>query len=605
MNISPFLHITVKELFLFLSKQVGILCVFCFITVICTWPAAVHISDSVIGDGGDNYEVLSYVYLAKQNILSGRFPLSHTDTFRYPVGFNLSSGSDQHLFIYVASVLSFLISEIPAFNVTVLFFITINGVVSFYVFSKLFSSQRLGLVGGILYGYSYYVLSKAGGHMNIMQVYGFPLVAYFVYRLWHKWALRSVIGLFIGLLLVALSSVQYFAIVISSLIVLMPLVCIFHFNEVISKISHISFRDMYRFICVLCTFLIAFSYLFYGHVELYLKEFTHATFSNETNRFTDITRINLISYLVPSPYLQTFFSIFASKILNGLNWATTNAYANSISGSVFLGLVEIMIFIYFLVLPKNRGSWFLLSSFIVFFSICLGDNPYFPYAYLKVVPIFNIVGETERFFVVHYLFLTLLVLKSLSGGKGKFVVWFVVTCLLILERITTNFFLSPIPVKSYQEVVQKIPGTAVLDIPILDWPLVEYNLLPFFYNKKIVGGYFQWFGDREKEKSLIQSEVFRPLRCQSDAPLIDAVELVDTLQKNDIQIIVLHKDFIYYDKQCDTFRLNIQTLLGNESGKGSPSLVGYNPMIDINAQKLPMRINKVYSDADASVYEVR
>ena len=141
----------IKNFFAFLFFS---LCVMIF-----TYPAIFHLTDMVIGDGGDNYEYLSYQYLAAQNLSQGETPLAYTDTFRYPVGFNFGAGSDARLFVLLGGILNPILGGILTHNFLLLLILSLNGFCAYLFFKELSKSNLLGLFGGLTYGYSYYVLA--------------------------------------------------------------------------------------------------------------------------------------------------------------------------------------------------------------------------------------------------------------------------------------------------------------------------------------------------------------------------------------------------------------------------------------------------------------
>jgi len=96
----------------------------------------IDVSNVLIGDGGDNYEFFGFMHLARENMLSGKMPFSHTNTLRYPNGFNFNYGFDGIAPVFTGAVLGMIISPILSYNFTVVLILFTNIFCSIYFFEK-------------------------------------------------------------------------------------------------------------------------------------------------------------------------------------------------------------------------------------------------------------------------------------------------------------------------------------------------------------------------------------------------------------------------------------------------------------------------------------
>jgi hypothetical protein len=116
------------------------------LTIIFTYPSAFNLNTRLIGDGGDNYEYLTYQFLAADNLKKGFAPLAHTDKIFYPVGTKLSV-TDGMFSSLTGGLFNFLFSPSVSYNLTVLLVFVLNGVFSFIFFYKATGSDLGGCIG--------------------------------------------------------------------------------------------------------------------------------------------------------------------------------------------------------------------------------------------------------------------------------------------------------------------------------------------------------------------------------------------------------------------------------------------------------------------------
>src|SRR3990167_7871149 len=132
--------------------------IFLFFTFLFTFPSLFNLSDKIIGDGGDSYQFLGFQYIAKLQVSQGKFPFGWTNYWRYPVGFDFSIGYDSTLFVLVGFVFyQFFGNPVVVYNLSVLMILFLNCILSYLFFAKITKREDLGLLGSIVYGFSFYV----------------------------------------------------------------------------------------------------------------------------------------------------------------------------------------------------------------------------------------------------------------------------------------------------------------------------------------------------------------------------------------------------------------------------------------------------------------
>lgn len=543
---------------------------FLIITIIITYPSIFSLNGKLIGDGGDNYHQFVFQYIASQKITKLQFPFSHTDILRYPVGFDFGAGSESVLIILTGAILSIFSNSIFAYNLTILIFFTLNGFLSYVLFRYISKNYILGLIGGLIYGYSSYVIARSAGHPNLFFVGGFPLLVYSILKCKNDFTIKNVFYILVSLTLIYLGSYAYAMLLFSTFLVFVPILFIFYKNEVFSFMVNL-FKNIKKILLISMPVLIVIITFGYSHFHTYI---TGDYFKPDRSKIVTLLEYSpsIKDYFIPNKYLPLQINKIFKNVGNSLK---------SIEKVVFIGWLEIFVFVLFLAFYKNkREKYFILSVTLVFFVLTLGHmSPetkiYLPYYYLHKVFPFSFVDEPARFFVIFYLFITIgiiLFLKQIYKNDIKtYLLLLVITALIVFERFPLNYWLSPIfNERPYVKVVKQTRSTAVLDIPV-SYENTVYDVLPYSYGKKIVSGPFHWFADTEKPRAFIKDNELTRFMCGGTQllPNINQIinkKLIQTLKENDIKTIVVHKNDLedhakYYFPECADARMQTSLLL--------------------------------------------
>jgi len=546
-----------------------VLIFFLVTTIIITYPSILNLNSKLIGDGGDNYHQFAFQYIATQKIRSLQFPFSHTDILRYPVGFDFGAGSESVLIILTGALLSIFTNSVFAYNLTMLIFFTLNGLLSFILFKYLSKNYTLGLIGGLIYGYSSYVIARSAGHPNLFFIGGFPLLIYSIFKCKNDFTIKNVTYILVSLTLIYLGSYAYAMLLFSTFLVFIPVLLFFFRIETYLFISNI-FKEIKKIILISIPILLVIIIFGYSHFHAY---FTGDYFKPDRSKVITLLEYSpsIKDYFLPNTYLPFQITEVFKNANNSLK---------SIEKVVFMGWLEIVIFLLFLVFYKNkRVKYSILSVVLAFFILTLGHiNPetkiYLPYYYLHKILPFSFVDEPARFFVIFYLFITIgiiLFLKQINlNDKKTTLLLFVVITLIILEKLPLNYWMSPIfNDHSYVQVVKETQSTAVLDIPV-SYENTVYDVLPYSYNKKVVSAPFHWFADTEAPKAFIKNNGLTRFICGRSQILPNINQevnkkLIQTLKENDIKTIVVHKNdpedhAKYYFPECTDARMQTSLL---------------------------------------------
>lgn len=553
-----------------MKKGLPVFLFFAVMSLIITYPAIFHLSDKLIGDGGDNYQSFAYQYIASSKIRQWQYPFNHTDIFRYPVGFHFEKGHDSVISILIGSGLSLVLNNISAYNLTVLALFVINGLLSYLLFNYLSKSNLIGCIGAFIYGYSSYVIARSAGHLNLMLIGGFPFFIYSVLRIKSSgWNIKNTILFYLSITVVIFSSYQYGLVLIGSIMLNLPLVLIFLNEE--------NWQNLQKYpsgkkpvLAISFIFLIIILFFSYPFITaLITEEFVRV---DRSALYADFSP-DLKDFIIPNNYLP----LLITHLFKNLN----NSF-KSIERSVFVGWLEIGLFIVYIIFKRqNRIKKYLICSTIVFFILSLGfinknTGWIMPYYYINRIIPFSFIPEAGRFFIIFNLIVSIgitLLLSDLLRLKKtylSYILMIIIAVALISERLPKNYWLSPVfSDKEYVQRVKKQPGGAVLDLP-LSYYNTTYDILPYAYGKKIVNGNFQWFAHTEKTKSFIRETGLEKFACGYNSP-INLIEtsnnkLIKQLVQANIRTIVIHKNDLedkakYYFPQCADARLQTSILL--------------------------------------------
>lgn len=553
-------NITIKEL-LFVSLF-SLLCILFF-----TFPSVLHLSDKYIGDGEDNYEYASYQQLAVKNVSEGSAPFTTTTFWRYPIGFNFERGFDSFLTVTTGTVLGLIFAFPLAYNLTLYFLMLLNTLCTYVLFKTISKTRLIAFIGVTMYAFSFYALAKVHSHPNLLFIGGFTLFLYMLLQIIKKKTptFLDFLLLFLSGLLIAVGSLLYFVLFLLFLFIYVIFFILTSHNSILllrnKLISSFPTAGL-AFAIVFFLFLI----LFHPHLIALLTS-TYYTFDREKILY-ELTP-SLFDFFLPNSYIPLLLGQFVAS-----------PSSPSIAKAVFLGFAELTLFVCFFLSNVGKHIKKIVAfSFLLPFLLSLGygkDNSFFllPYNFLKELPLFSIIVEPGRYFVIFYLVATIAVILFLNTISEKKKLLALILVVLFLERIPYNFKLSQVPEKeAYTEVVKSdTASAAVLDIPV-DIYSRRYNMLSFLYEKPIVNGYFHWSADGPAEKSFVLGSSIDRYTCQPDTTAITVEKLnsetesiadkrmLSLLRQQGIRTIVVHTDDKFYHPVCTNVRVRLSRLL--------------------------------------------
>jgi len=542
-----------------IKKLLFALIVSVVLTIIFTFPSALNLTKYYIGDGWDNYQYAAYQGIAANQIKSGEFPFHFTNFWRYPTGFDFARGFDFYLSVGLGAVFTLFLGYPLGYNTTILFLMMLNGVFSYLLFRQVTQSKILGLLGMIIYGFSFYNISKASSHPNLLFTGGFALFFFAIYRLINLEKIKIVdyILLFSSVFFIAIGSGQYFLIFLLFLFIYGLVSYLFYKDLFFKKINKIK-DSLFSFLLTGIIILLPVFFAYLPHIKAIIN-----------GSFIVVKRGDITSELVPSFYdfflPNSYLRLYITQLLHSPN-------NPSIEKAVFLGWIELVLFALFFVSKyAKKTKLFIGSLFLIPFIF----SSFLPHTFLSQLFPFKLIAETGRYLTIFYLFLTiggLLYLKSINS-KAKYALVVIVIIFVILERVPSGFYLSDtLKNEAFIDVVKKKETKAVLDIPINLYN-ARYDIFSIYYNKPIVNGYFHWVADGIKEKVFVtQNSLLNRYVCSGDDPILSGeldlqqerlldIQMISLLKENGISTVVIHKDDKFFHPICRNVRLRLSNLI--------------------------------------------
>lgn len=531
----------------------------------------------LIGDGGDNYEFFGFMHLARENLLSKKLPFSHTNTLRYPNGFDFSYGFDGVAPVFLGAILGMVFRPILAYNLSVVLILFLNIFCSILFFEKLGNLYGVSreeeirfVLAGLIFGAAPYVFARINSHLNLAFVAGMPAMTYYSVLL-HKNIVQGIeikpfkilVGLVFSLIFVGLGSLQYLILIF----LILPIPAFIIFKRHLQKYRLFIKENLQGVLISFILFLTIFLFFWGGYVKAVMTSNI-----NIVDRAGKFTQPHPADVFLPNQYL-------------GEVWGILNPSEKSIEKVITVGLLELIIL--GVILCKARSIQERLFGFGVFFVYLL-----LSFGIINL-PFYHEGGRSV-------VLISLIIAFAVSVRKDilvkKPIVGLFLTFILV-ERLFFNIQTArPVAAEVLENQISKLSGKAVLNVP-----LSKYNpyrtALPVFYKKNIIDGFFHYTADTAQTQETMNKDYFMRLTCSSERE--DALmyefepqarqDALKTFEKNDIGAIAVFKNEKagnFLSRDCENVRnwwyyLNPETLtLIKDTGginKQTMQLRSYNP----------------------------
>ncbi len=183
--------------------------VFILVAVRVYWPQWPVTGHTIVGCAcGDEVQEVWFLKWTPWSILHGLNPLS-SNWMDYPQGFNLAANTSMPALGLLAAPVTALAGAVASYNLLMWASFPLSAFSAYWVLRRVSGSNLAALLGGLLYGYSPYMVDQGVAHLFLVFVPLPPLILYCLYRIVavqegsaRRWGLRLA-GLFIVQVLIS------------------------------------------------------------------------------------------------------------------------------------------------------------------------------------------------------------------------------------------------------------------------------------------------------------------------------------------------------------------------------------------------------------------
>ena len=160
---------------------------FVLVTVAFTWPAALNLSSSVVGDLGDNLHFAWLMGWFDQALLQDlRWPF-FAPQLNYPEGWDLARSETTPLLAVLGIPFTRIGGPLFAYNVVALATFVLTGWMEYAWVKKLTQNRLAALLSGTLFAFLPFRFAHYRvGHLNILGTMWFPLFFYSLFSVLQK-----------------------------------------------------------------------------------------------------------------------------------------------------------------------------------------------------------------------------------------------------------------------------------------------------------------------------------------------------------------------------------------------------------------------------------
>jgi hypothetical protein len=495
----------------------------------------------VIGDHGDAWQFIWNFWWVKKAILEGR-NIFYTDYLFYPNGTYLYFHTLNLTAILMVFPLMLFVDNLKLiYNISVLLAFILSGYFM-YLFLNYFLDRKgkdvsftkkfVSFLGGCMYAFSPYVVSKALGYFNLLSVEWIPLALLTTLKTLENATFKRVTLVSFLLIVLFFTDFYYFYYYFSIVIFLL-----------IFNLKKIKPRNFLFFVSSILTSLIILSIIYLPGISSYLKEKQ----SYVRNYFQTITWYN---FFLPSPFTM-IYKFFPQNVIR--LYAASPVYM-IVDSVVYYGISFVIITLLFLFLCikekiNTNEIHYLIALFLFSSFLALGSST-LPSQILNnilrnILPFFNLLPVPARHsFLSLFSFISIFsfLLYNLLNKTRKYQMEFfaLLTILFLVEYFPINYYpyyrVDLPPIISQLSLVHQ--DFTILNIPHIANTQGMY--LQTIHQKKIIDGFISRVPLGSKETLKLIEMLARVERKE---------ELEKLLKQLNVKYIIVNYNYTppYYD----------------------------------------------------------
>jgi hypothetical protein len=147
------------------------------LSIIWTWPLALHFGDHIPGLGGDNYSFLWNLWWMRKALSAPELDFFQSRFLFSPFGVDLINHPQTALQGYISATVLRQLSVIQAENLYIIVSVFLNAACAYALAFDIVRDRRGALLAGIAFGGSPYIAAQLLGHFDLLTAWVIPLFA--------------------------------------------------------------------------------------------------------------------------------------------------------------------------------------------------------------------------------------------------------------------------------------------------------------------------------------------------------------------------------------------------------------------------------------------
>ena len=163
-------------------------------SIIWTWPLALHFHDHIPGLGGDNYSFLWNLWWMRKALSAPELDFFQSRYLFSPFGVDLINHPHTALQGYVSATLLGRLSVVQAENLYIIASVFLNAACAYALAFDIVRNRRVSILAGVAFGGSPYVAAHLLGHFDLLTAWVIPLFALCLRRALRSGGIGAAIG---------------------------------------------------------------------------------------------------------------------------------------------------------------------------------------------------------------------------------------------------------------------------------------------------------------------------------------------------------------------------------------------------------------------------
>jgi hypothetical protein len=383
--------------------------------VVFLLPGSLRPSSALLGYPGDNFQHAWFVWHFARAVAHGYDPF-YTRLMFYPSRVTLAWSTIDPVAALLAMPLSLTVGPVVAYNLSLILQLALAAFCGRLLCLRITRNEPAAFVGGMVFGFSSFLLAQALGHLSLVTAFAFPLFVLALDRIWEaespSWKMGVPLGL--ALLLAALSHYNY---VVVCLLFAFLWIAIDTVRGSAANGRRLIARVWRPLAAGTATFVAGFAPLLWimlGH--------SAQIPASRTATHLGVFSADVLGFLIPS-WNHILFGRFAYDM-------NPRIFVAGFEGTVYVGLVVLALAaIGFWKGRKAREAWAMRAAFLlaIFYLLSLGPEPR-----LLGYPL-HVPGPAALFYLFPF--------AKFVSAPARFQVG-AVLCLAILSSLGVKFLLD-------------------------------------------------------------------------------------------------------------------------------------------------------------------